>query len=165
MIAWTSIQPFVSRKSASVFPRYLCNCWIFWNLTATYPLFVYPCAKECHGGHKMTYDPNLQRPMESDPSNPKSTIIKSGGGSGFLIAGILIAALVIGGYYYLNSTEMDAPMPPAPTSEAPAPAAPDAMAPAAPAAPDAMAPKAPAPAEPAPAPSTTPAPTTPAPAQ
>ncbi|PSH66670.1 dynamin [Phyllobacterium brassicacearum] len=78
-----------------------------------------------------------------------------------MIAGILIAALVVGSYYYFNrgGSEMTAPTPPAPTSEAPAPAtppAPDAMAPA---------PTAPAPAEPAPAPSTAPAPTTPAPAQ
>jgi hypothetical protein len=121
--------------------------------------------KGSHGGHEMTYDPNLQgRPMETDPLNPKTTVAKSGGASGFLIAGILIAALVIGGYYYLNSTgnEMSAPTPPAPTSQAPAPAAP---APAEPPAAMAPAPTAPAPAEPAPAPSTTPAPTAPAPAQ
>jgi hypothetical protein len=165
MIVWTSIYPQAARNNTSVFQRYLYNCWIFWNLTANYPLFVYPCAKESHGGHEMTYDPNLQhRPMETDPTNPKSTVLKSGGGTGFLIAGILIAALVIGGYYYLNSgsTEMSAPTPPAPTSQAPAPAAP---APAEPPAAMAPAPTAPAPAEPAPAPSTTPAPKAPAPAQ
>ena len=115
-----------------------------------------------HGGHEMTYDPNLQqRPMESDPNNPRSTIAKSGGGTGFLVAGIIIAALVIGGYFFFNRSDVGmsptAPTPPAATETTPAPATPE------PPAATAPQPTAPAPAEPAPAPAT-PAPA-PAPAQ
>jgi hypothetical protein len=104
----------------------------------------------------MTYDPNLQqRPVGSDPLTAPTAPVKSGSG-GFLIAGILIAALVIGGYYYLNSgrSDMSTPTPPAQTTTAPEPAKPEA--------PAAMAPAAPAPAETAPAPTATPAPATPA---
>ncbi|WP_271897668.1 hypothetical protein [Candidatus Phyllobacterium onerii] len=113
----------------------------------------------------MTYDPNLQqRPVTTDPldpTRPNSTVVTNkSGGSGFLIAGIIIAALVIGGYYFLNRSDVGmsptAPTPPAATdTTTPAPATPEP--------PAATAPTAPAPAEPAPAPAT-PAPA-PAPAQ
>ncbi len=72
----------------------------------------------------MTYDPNLQqRPVTTDPldpTRPNSTVVTNkSGGSGFLIAGIIIAALVIGGYYFLNRSDVGmsptAPTPPAAT--------------------------------------------------
>ena len=111
----------------------------------------------------MTYDPNLQRPVTTDPldpARPNSTVVTNkSGGSGFLIAGIIIAALVIGGYYFLNRSDVGmsptAPTPPAATdttTPAPAPATPE------PPAATAPAPTAPAPAEPAPAPARGPAP-------
>ena len=47
----------------------------------------------------MTYDPNLRRPV--DTQSDREPDAAPSGGSGFLIAGILIAALIIGGYFFL----------------------------------------------------------------
>jgi len=133
-------------------------------------------------------------PRETDPMNPvppadhlnpaterrvdNSTVVQSRtGGSGILIAAIVLVLAVIAYFIFVPSTPnspVEPASPPAatesaPATPAPATPAPDATAPAAPAtpttpAPESTAPAAPAPAEPAPAPAT-PAPAPAAPAQ
>ncbi|SFT39088.1 hypothetical protein [Mesorhizobium sp. YR577] len=121
-------------------------------------------------------DPRLNAANSSRPI--ENTVVQSrSGGSGILIAAIVLVLAVIAYFIFVPTTPnspVEQATPPAATETAPAtpvPAtpAPDATAPAAPAtpatpAPDATAPAAPAPAEPAPAPAT-PAPAPAAPAQ